>query len=282
MPEIRTLVKDIYDTVQKEGWWTTDLLGEFHIKLSQSVNAQRGVPRLRLSQMGERCPCALWSSIHTPELSEPLPPWARVKYTYGHIIEAYVICLAKAAGHEVTGEQDELNVDGVTGHRDCVIDGCIVDVKSTSSRGFQKFKDGSIRDDDPFGYLDQLDGYLVGSQDDPLVRNKNTAYLLAIDKQLGHICLFEHKIREQHIRNRIQEYKDVIALSSAPKCTCEVVPEGKSGNMKLGIVASYSAYKRCCFPNLRTFAYSNGPIDLTKVVVEPKVPEIINGKLVLH
>src|SRR6266849_6159935 len=40
--------------------------------------------------------------------------------------------MAKAAGHEVLGEQDELTLDGVVGHRDCVIDGCIVDVKTTS------------------------------------------------------------------------------------------------------------------------------------------------------
>jgi len=42
----------------------------------------------------------------------------------------------------------------ILGHRDCVIDGCVVDVKSTSSIGFKKFRDGSIKHSDSFGYLD--------------------------------------------------------------------------------------------------------------------------------
>ena len=126
-------------------------------------------PRLRLSQMGPRCPKALWYSIHHPELAEKLPTWAKFKYAYGHILEAFAIILAKEAGHDVTGEQDAIEVDGVIGHRDCVIDGCIVDVKSASSRSFQKFKTKTLAQDDPFGYLDQLDAYMAGSLEDPLV-----------------------------------------------------------------------------------------------------------------
>lgn len=191
--------------------------------------------------------------------------------------------MAKAAGHEVTGEQDELFVDGVRGHRDCVIDGCVVDVKSAATRSFQKFKDGSIRDDDAFGYLDQLDGYVVGSRNDPLVRNKSTGYLLAIDKQLGHLALYEHTAREESIRERIRDYRDVVALDRAPRCTCEEVPDGKSGNVKLGVRASYNAFKYCCHPQLRTFLYASGPVYLTKVVRKPDVPEVDkNGKIVYN
>jgi hypothetical protein len=233
--------------------------------------------------MGPKCPCALWHSIHTPLAAEPLPPWARIKYTYGHILESLVIAMAKAAGHEVTGEQDAVSVDGIVGHRDCVIDGCIVDVKSTTSRGFLKFKDGSIASDDAFGYLDQLDGYLVGSLDDPLVRDKHRAYLLVIDKQLGHMCLHEHTAREESIRKRIRDYRDVVALDRAPPCTCEEVPEGKSGNFRLGTRASYNAFKYCCHPQLRTFLYSSGPVYLTRVVRKPDVIEIDRyGKIVYN
>jgi len=113
--------------------------------------------------MGPRCPKALWHSIHTPHLAQPLPPWAQIKYGYGHIIEALVITLAKAAGHEVTGEQDAIVFDGSKVIVTVFIDGNLVDVKSASSFGFKKFKDKSIATDDPFGYLDQLDGYLVAA-----------------------------------------------------------------------------------------------------------------------
>lgn len=284
MKNINTLIKDIHEVVgSEEGWFDEALAkefsGELGKRLVENLRPRDAVPTLRLSKMGDVCPHALWCSIHTPTLAEPLPPSARIKYTYGHLIEALVIAMAKAAGHEVTGEQDELVVDGVVGHRDCVIDGCVVDVKSASSMAFKKFKDRSISHSDSFGYLDQLDGYLLGSREDPLVRVKDRGYLLAVDKQLGHMCLYEHRLRTENdgtprIVKRIREYKDIIERDTPPPCTCETVPDGKSGNIKLGTRASYSAYKHCCFPNLRTFLYSSGPVYLVKVVRKPDVPEV--------
>src|SRR6266550_4711687 len=273
MKDIKTLIPDIYKLVGgKENWLTGDIANQFTTELTiklQGSLEEKGGPRLRLSGMGPKCPCALWHSIHRPMEQEPLPAWAKIKYTYGHILEALVIAMAKAAGHEVTGEQDALSVDGVVGHRDCVIDGCVVDVKSAASRSFLKFKDGSIASDDAFGYLDQLDGYVVGSLHDPLVRNKTSGYLLAIDKTLGHLALYEHIAREESIRKRVRDYRDVIALDKPPACTCETTPDGKSGNIRLGVRASYNAFKHCCFPQLRTFLYANGPVYLTKVVRKP-------------
>ena len=276
---IKSLIPDIYKLVQrKDGWFNArladDLSTSISLRLREHYNRDPNKPRLRLSQMGARCPKALWYSIHHPEMAEVLPPWATLKYSYGHILEAQTIALAKAAGHEVTGEQDEVEVDGILGHRDCVIDGCIVDVKSSSSRGFDKFKNGTIAQDDDFGYLDQLDGYLVGSLNDPLVRVKDRAYLLAIDKQLGHMVIYEHKIREASIRARIQEAKAIVELHGPPPCQCETIPDGASGNIRLGVKASYSPFKHQCFPNLRTFLYANGPRYLTQVVRKPDVMEI--------
>lgn len=284
---ISTLIPDIYATIQrKDGWFTDELAESFSKDVAARLQVQLGEkkePRLRLSQMGPRCPCALWYSIHHPELAEPLPPWAEIKYSYGHILEAFLIMLARASGHQVEGEQDELTVDGVTGHRDCIIDGNIVDVKSSSSMGFIKFKDGSIRNSDHFGYLDQLDGYLTGSLDDPRVTNKSSAFLFAVDKQLGHLALHEHTLREQHIRERIRDSKEIVGKGKPPDCTCGLVPDGKSGNLKLDTKASYSAWKHCCFPNLRTFLYASGPVYLARVVRKPDVIEIDKfGKVVYN
>jgi hypothetical protein len=276
--QIQTLIADIQRVLRTKGWVTETLAEEFGRTVGSSLKEQfaprDAKPTLRLSRMGPQCPCALWHSIHHPELAEELPPWAEFKYSFGHIIEAQAIMLAKAAQHEVTGEQDELVVDGITGHRDCVIDGCVVDVKSTSSMGFKKFKDGSIGQSDTFGYLEQLDGYLVGSANDPLVRTKDRAYLLAIDKQLGHMCLYEHRIREALIRERIKEYKQIIDADRPPTCLCKTVPDGKSGNIRLDLKASYSPFKHSCFPTLRTFLYATGPVYLTKVIRRPDVIEV--------
>lgn len=280
--QIQTLVRDIYATV-KDNWFRDAYLADFNTHLSQALNQSERIPELRLSKMGEQCPSALWHSIHSAEHAQSPEPWAFIKFTYGHILEALVIQMAKAAGHEVTGEQDEIVVDGVKGHRDCVIDGCVVDVKSCSSRMFEKFKSKSIQQDDPFGYLDQLDGYLVGSSEDSLVRTKDRGYILAVDKTLGHLSLYEHRIREDNIKKRIILHKSVVGRDQAPNCTCETVSEGKSGNVKLGVKASYSAYKYLCFPHLRTFLYASGPVYLTKVVRKPDVTEIDKtGKIVYN
>lgn len=290
MKSIHTLIPDIYDLLKrKDGWFDDELSRSFSSDIARRLQSQLGEeyqgsdkPTLRLSKMGPQCPKALWYSIHHHEMAEALPPWAEVKYSFGHILEALAIALAKAAGHEVCGEQDELVVDGIRGHRDCVIDGCLVDVKSCSSIQFTKYKDGSINQSDSFGYLDQLDGYLVGSLHDDLVRTKDRAYILAIDKTLGHMCLYEHKLREESIRERIKKYKTIVGEDTPPSCECGTVPDGKSGNVRLDTKASYGPFKHVCFPNLRTFLYSNGPVYLTRVNRVPDVTEITRDGQIVH
>lgn len=285
MKSIYQLVPDIQELLTTKGWFSDELREVFSQevgrRLQEKFNEAPRTPGLRLSKMGPICPKALWYSIHHPELAEKMPPWAEMKFSFGHILEAWAITLAKASGHTVTGEQDELVVDGITGHRDCVIDGCIVDVKSTASRSFDKFKNKTLSTDDSFGYLDQLDGYLVGSAEDDLVTVKDRAYILAIDKQLGHMCIYEHHLREASIRARIKAHKHTVELSSAPRCECGTRPDGKSGNIALDTKASYNAFKHCCNPNLRTFLYSSGPVYLTEVKYKPAVTEIDQqGKVV--
>ncbi len=284
---IYSLVTDIYDTVNRRASWaSTEVTDAFSRDLATTLANQETTHQrasLRLSQMGPKCPRHLWYSIHHPELAEPLPPQAIIKYTYGHILEHMLIMYAKASGHHVCGEQDELEVDGIRGHRDCVIDGNIVDVKSCSSMAFRKFKEKTLHLDDSFGYLDQLDGYLVGSHEDPLVTNKDSAFILAIDKTLGHVCLYEHYLREANIRRRIIDYKEIVALSDPPRCECSSIPDGKSGNYRLDTKASYSPFKYSCVPHLRTFLYASGPVYLTKVVRKPDVMEVDkNGKQVYN
>lgn len=277
MKNITNLIEDIYSTIKrKDAWFTNELaddLGrEVSTRIHQHYQPREGKGTLRLSKMRDECPRALWYSVNHPDMGEELPAPAKLKYSYGHIIEAQTISLCKAAGHEVTGEQDELVVDGIKGHRDCVIDGCIVDVKSSSTPGFSKFREGTLAQGDTFGYLDQLDGYLVGSASDPLVRCKDRGYILAIDKTLGHMCLYEHGLtdeRELRLRDRIRYYKELVSRTVPPECTCKTVKDGESGNFRLDLKASYSPYKYCCRPDVRTFIYADGPRYLTVVAKRP-------------
>lgn len=279
MSSIYTLEEDLKELLTKKDWFTGDIASEFSMeiatRLASQFNREEKAPTLRLSQMREQCPCALWHSINKPELAEPFPSWTENKFSFGHIVEGLTIAQCKAAGHKVVGEQDELVLDGVKGHRDCVIDGFTVDVKSCSSPSFKKIKAGLLAQDDLFGYLDQLDGYLLASIADPLVQIKDRGFILAVDKQLGHVALYEHKLSEERItslRRRIVRFKKIVEGDRAPPCECELVADGS--NRKLGVRASYSQFKWCCFPKLRAFLYSGGPVYLTQVNFEPTVSEI--------
>lgn len=285
-PSIHTLVTDIqYLITRHDGWMSAykDELGKAVADRLEAQFAKTHESKLRLSKMGPICPKHLWHSIHTPELAELLPPWAETKFSLGHIVEAYALTLAKAAGHRVEGEQDELELLGVKGHRDAVLDGVTVDVKSCSSRLFQKIKTGSIGHDDPFGYLDQLDGYVVAASEDALVTDRQHGYIIAIDKTLGHMCTYEHTVRPDRIRKRVVELRRVVSRDDPPACTCGTVNYGTSGNIALDTRASYSNFKYTCFPQLRCFLYASGPVYLTHVARKPDVPEIDrHGKVLYH
>ena len=277
MSSIYTLETDIRNLLTTKNWFTKSLQKELGEAVSSRIKAQYEevkTPLLRLSKMGPQCPKALWHSIHTPELAEPLGHWVQNKFTIGNFWEAYGLILCKAAGHKVEGEQDELVLDGIKGHRDAVVDGCVLDFKSCSSRQYQKFKLKTLANDDPFGYLDQLDGYVVASMADSLVTVKDRGFFFAIDKQMGHMNVYEHIVRTGSIIERIKEYKSVVERNDPPQCTCETTSFGASGNIKLDIRASYSPFKWTCFPNLRCFLYEAGPIYLTKIMRKPDVREV--------
>ena len=282
MKTIDTLVSDIEDVIKGKGGWTKSVNEYFMSTIGEAAerrltpSTEPRVKSLRMSNIGTPCKRKLWYYLNLPEHEQDLPAHAHLKFFYGDIIEGLLLSLAKAAGHTVEGEQDEIIVDGVVGHRDAVIDGVTVDVKSVSTMGFSKFKKNELRVDDPFGYLKQLTGYVYGAKDDPLVKDKKGGAFLVQDKQHGHIHLdyydLEHEL--ELFPSQVVSAKVLSTLKVPPYREWEPVAEGKSGNMKLCAACSYCDYKWECWPGLRGFAYSNGPIFLTKVVNLPKVPEI--------
>lgn len=275
MKDIQNLIPDIYKTISTPGWLDADYFSsQLTKRLQVELGEKKEPPRLRLSQMGPRCPRALWASVHCPEEATPIPPWAHNTYTYGHIVEILTLAQARAAGHLVEGEQDELIADGIIGHRDCILDGYVVDIKSCSSYTMDKLKRRTLAQNDLFGYLDQLDGYLYASMDDNRAQVHNVGYILGVDKSKGHMILYKHELREEHIKRRIRAYQDIVASSTPPQCTCRTVPHGSTGNRKLDTQASYSIFKHYCFPQLRTFIYSDGPVHLTEVRNKPNVLEV--------
>lgn len=224
-----------------------------------------------MSNIGKPCERQLYYSVNSPEEAEELRPEAHMKFLFGDAVELLVLFLCEASGHDVQGTQDEQEIEGIKGHRDAVIDGTIVDVKSASTFSFQKFSNGTLAENDSFGYIDQLQSYLYAGQTDDKVTDKDRGAFLVVDKTLGHICLDIHERKRLPYDKIFQHKKDMVASSSPPPRAFEPVPDGKSGNEKLGINCSYCDFKNKCYPDLRTFIYSTGPRYLTKVVREPKV-----------
>lgn len=280
MKQIETLIEDIQTILSPRVSHSFDeenvqafgqrLASHIRTRLAES----RGRPTLRLSNIGTKCWRKLWYLINEPERAEQLPPSAYLKFLFGDILEELLLFLAKEAGHTVEGCQDEIEIGGVKGHRDAIIDGRIVDCKSASSFSFKKFSSNKLREDDPFGYLDQLGSYLEASLEDPRLTDKDVASFLVVDKTLGHLCLDTYPKSDIDYESKINDLKNILSLPEPPPRAYEQVPEGKSGNKKLGVNCSYCEFKFHCWPNLRVFNYSSGPMFLTEVVKEPKVMEI--------
>jgi hypothetical protein len=274
--DLKDLPNDIYDLFEPSSPCVAneeylDLMCE-NIKASvrNALNSQYSSEgTLRMSQVGKP-DRQVWLEYHGAE-GEPLNKDIYLKFLYGHIIEELVLYLAKEAGHEVKGEQDELELSGIKGHRDAVIDGILVDVKSASTFAFSnKFVSGAVVDDHSFGYPTQLAGYVEASSD----CDKTRAGWVAFDKQHGKICVtLASTARLPNATKRMEEIKEVVK-GPQPKPCYEPVPDGKSGNMKLPVGCSYCKFRKKCWPEARTFIYSTGPRYLTKVTKVPKVLEV--------
>lgn len=233
-----------------------------------------------MSNIGKPCERQLWYEINQPEDGEKLRPETYMKFAFGHMIEELVLFLAELAGHEVTGRQDTQEIEGIKGHWDAVIDGTIVDVKSASSYSFKKFKDGGLKENDPFGYVGQLQSYLYAGQTDDQVTDKTQASFLAVDKTLGHLTLDFHSKDETNWPEVYKAKKELIRSEVPPDRGFDDEPFGQSGNKKLGTNCSYCPFNKTCWPELRTFLYSYGPVHLTEVNRQPAVPEFgIGGRI---
>jgi len=271
MKKIETLVEDIYDLFRKNVIFDKGSVEEFGRalgdKLANRISEEKGPPTLRLSNLGMPCSRKLWYSVNCNQLAEPLPPATRLKFLFGDLLEELLLFLARAAGHTVVDEQKTVEVNGVVGHIDAIVDGELVDCKSASTYSFNKFKDGLKPEDDAFGYLTQLGSYgsAVGSK-----RN----HFLVIDKTLGHVTLDSHDQPDKDYAKLADDARAMLALPDPPDRAFTDVPEGKSGNRKLGVACSYCSFRETCWPGLRQFNYSRGPVFLTHVEREPRVDAV--------
>lgn len=265
-------------------WLSTQLATTIKESLSGREHKVRPKDRLAPTEIGETCLRKVWYSRH-PELSKPerLPGHTYLKFMYGNVLETVLLLLAKVAGHEIQKEQEvvELPIEGITvrGRLDAVINGVLVDVKTSSNYGFSKFTEGLTDDNDKFGYRGQLEAYQASTGIDQ-------AGFFAINKETGRLAFHMHSTSaEDALRNteaRVKYLSTALNNEEVPEFQPEfaAVPHGKK-NSKLCTKCSYCGYKYECWKDanegegLKGYKYSNGPVWLTHIGEEPRVPQIV-------
>lgn len=226
-----------------------------------------------------------------PEDREQFRAENYMKFLYGHILEEVLIFLLEEAGNKVEGRQEEVEIEGIKGHRDLILNGVQTDIKTASPFAFTKFKDNKLKEPgaDPFGYIIQNESYLEASIDDPRITDKDNIAFLVVDKSMGNMTLDVYeKDKDNNIRELYKHKKEVIGLKEPPERCYPTVPDGyknkdkefiPNGNEKLGTNCSYCAFKFKCYPELRVFLSSKGPVYFPKVVKEPKMTEITKEEI---
>lgn len=274
---IDTLVTDIEKLF--EGHMLTEALtGQFSKGLSDLfVNRfkEYGIDRpntLRLSNIGQPLR-KLWYTVKGFK-QEPLTADTKVKFLLGDLVECLFAFLAKEAGHSVEFEQQEVEVDGVPGHLDYVVDGVLVDAKSCSTFSYKKFITGEIYNSDPFGYVAQLEAYRTA-------KGLTRAGWFIVDKTLGHFAFVElnppvgYDVHQRIVTVKAALESDVEpAHCYAPK---PVSKTDKTGNMVLDTGCSFCGFKVHCWreanngEGLKLRQYSTGPKWFTTLVKEPNL-----------
>ena len=292
MKSITTLVEDIYKLFERDVVATEEQVEELGRDLTDMLKRRLSTspePRgLSMSSVGSRCKRQLWYKVNTPELSEPLSSQAKLNFLVGDVFDVMSPHLCAWAGHDVKGDQTEMSLAGIKGHRDFIVDGVTVDAKTANSRSIEKFKKHALEFDDPlaapsanpFGYVSQLTCYVAAAKDDPDVLVKKEGAFLVFDKERGNLILDRYKVDTEGCEERIEKVKEIVSSSEPPPRSYHPSPDGKSGNYSLDFPCTYCPFKNECHKDsnngqgLRQFIYSYGPKWLTKVVREPDVPEV--------
>tara|TARA_A100001515_G_scaffold143242_1_gene143917 strand:- start:735 stop:1637 length:903 start_codon:yes stop_codon:yes gene_type:complete len=182
---------------------------------------------------------------------------AKMRNTFGDLIEALAIFVLKSAGVKIDSEQKEVKYkfeeDSMSGRLDVEIDNKVWDIKSTSPYSFEhKFGEkggfNEVVSKDSFGYASQ--GFLyAGSMKKPF------GGWIAINKSTGEWAVCEApEVQDEHSKKYVgvakDNYKALKTKEPFKKCFDDVEElfRGKpTGNRVLGTVCSFCPYKLPCW-----------------------------------
>lgn len=279
--QVYTLVEDVYSMVSKGFDISQTLLDEFSkdatdaIRKALKQGAKTGT-HLRMSNIGTP-PRKLWYTLKGYKQAPPAPNQL-IQFMYGHIIEAFILMLVKAAGHSVTNQQKHVNLEGVDGHTDADIDEVLMDVKGMSNYGFQKFASGKVLQDDAFGYIPQISGYM-------LAMGRDLAGFLVFNKENGKLTTFMlDEYDAVDARAKIKAARESLKSDTPPERCFKDEPKGESGNRVLARGCEWCPFRVECWKDandgkgLRAFKFKEADGEkiqhFTVVKRTPRVEEI--------
>lgn len=272
IPDLETLIttKELQvDEETKENLIQECLVDiEGNLREFLEVKRDREEFTLRMSNVGV-AKRKLWYDKHGDSEKEEMPAKLLLTFLQGHLLEAVLLMLVEMSGHKVSNRQTEVEIEGIVGHMDCVIDDCLIDVKTAAPYSYKdKFVNGGILDGhDPFGYKLQADGYAQAL-------GLDRRGWLAMNKATGELHLLMNDDFTNNAVESIKETKEALDSKVPPEKCYSDKEDGKSGNRVLVSECSYCNHKIHCWTGLRAFRYSNGVKWFTHVEKSPKVEEL--------
>jgi len=261
MNTILHTVQIYLDKVSRESVKISDsLVEEFGEACKNSLrkqfsNERRKDFKVRMSNVG-RPLCQLQMEAKNIK-GEGQPYNAKMRNTFGDLIEALAIFVLKSSGVKIEHEQKKVkykfNGSEIEGQLDVKIDSKIWDIKSASPFSFErKFGESGgfeeIAKEDAFGYIPQ--GYLYSESEKLpfggwIVINKSTGEWLVcetpeIDDEYRQAALALAERNIKAIKNKIpfkRCYEDIE----------ETFRTKKTGNKVLGMACSFCPYKLPCW-----------------------------------
>jgi hypothetical protein len=188
---------------------------------------------------------------------EGMPYNAKMRNTFGDLIEALAIFVLKSAGVKIDSEQKEVEYkfenESIKGRLDVEIDNKIWDIKSASPFAFEKkFGEAGgfneVVKDDSFGYASQ--GFLYAESE-----RKSFGGWIAINKSTGEWAICETpqldtEYKNIAIKTAIDNYNALKTNAPFKRCFEDIVEtfRGKpTGNKILGTACSFCPYKLPCW-----------------------------------
>jgi hypothetical protein len=206
-------------------------------------------------------------------------------FATGHMLEAWLVMIMKAAGVPIVGEQTacSVDIDGnvISGTSDIIIDygndHAVWDVKSASKYSFSKFKEGygAIEENDSFGYITQGEMYSEA-------HGMPFGGWVVVNKDNGEICVCETPINGMSAETYTVVASKIHVLdTNMPFKRCfedieETFYKKPTGNRVLPFACDWCDYKRECWPDLMmepaifSKAKSRSTVSYTEINARPE------------